>query len=219
MSHDEAPRHTGTVPRGPLRRQPPPSDPRLGWALVVGALVVGSVAVAWVLGATGTRGTATTASPSSAALAPTSSPTSGAVTTPDAIKTPEAINTPLRTTAPLPVPAATASPVVTLEPTPESTAEPTPDPTRGPQAGLAIDFPADDEVVRSRVINVVGTAPSGATITRDIPLWFDAHTTVRADGIWMLPVELSEGDNALTFRIGDDRSTEIRFTVTYRPGG
>lgn len=215
MSHEEAPRRTGTVPRGPLRRQPPPSDPRLGWMLPIGALVVGSVAVAWILGLTETRGTAATAGATSAALASMS-------------PTPEAVSTSIRATAPPLEPPTTGSPNVTpatVEPTAdplptvEPTADPLPEPTREPYVGLAIDFPGDGEVVRSRVINIVGTAPPGATITRDIPLWFDEHTTVRADGIWMLPVQLTKGENPLTIRIGDDRSTEIRFTVTYHAGG
>lgn len=186
--------------------------------LPIGALVVGSVAVAWILGLTETRGTAATAGATSAALASMS-------------PTPEAVSTSIRATAPPLEPPTTGSPNVTpatVEPTadPLPTVEPTadplpepPPPTREPYVGLAIDFPGDGEVVRSRVINIVGTAPPGATITRDIPLWFDEHTTVRADGIWMLPVQLTEGENPLTIRIGDDRSTEIRFTVTYHAGG
>ncbi len=66
---------------------------------------------------------------------------------------------------------------------------------------------------------MVGVAPPGATITRDIPLWFDDHTTARPDGIWMLSVPLAQGENELAFRIGDDRSTEIRLFVTYRAPG
>jgi hypothetical protein len=171
--------------------------------------VVGTVAVAWLLGATQTSGT-TTASPTRAAVA-TATPIPGS--TPDQSAPPS----PERTTELTLEPTSKLSAEPTTVLTPEPTTMLTPEPTTAPQVGLAIDFPADGEVVRSRVINVVGTAPPGSPITRDIPLWFDAHTTTRGDGIWMLPVELVEGENALTFRLGDDRSTEIRLTVTYRP--
>ena len=69
----------------------------------------------------------------------------------------------------------------------------------------------------TRSINVIGTGPPGATVTRDIPLWFDAHATVRPDGIWMLPVELSPGPNRLVFRLGDERATEQAVTVFLEP--
>jgi hypothetical protein len=100
--------------------------------------------------------------------------------------------------------------------TPAPTTDPTSEPT--PQArGLVIDFPVDGEVVRSQRINVIGTAPPGATVTRDIPLWFDDHTTGGDDGLWMMPVDLAEGENRLTFRLGDDHSTVQVIVVTYRP--
>ena len=108
---------------------------------------------------------------------------------------------------------------MTASPTPRPTPLLTPEATPGPETGIRIDFPADGETVVSRVINVIGTGPVGATITRDIPLWFDDHTTVRDDGLWMLRVELNEGSNELAFRIGDDRSTERRIVVTYAPDG
>lgn len=60
-----------------------------------------------------------------------------------------------------------------------------------------------------------GTGPPGATVTRDIPLWFDDHVTVRADGTWQMRVSLGLGENVFRFRVGDDRSTERVITVTY----
>ena len=83
--------------------------------------------------------------------------------------------------------------------------------------GLTLVFPRGGEVLHQGQINVVGTGPPGGTLTRDIPLWFDDHVTVHADGTWLVPVSLGVGENVLRFRIGDDRSTEQVVNVTYRP--
>jgi len=119
------------------------------------------------------------------------------------------------TAAPTLEPTAAPTPEPTPTPTLEPTSEPTPAPT--PQLGLTFDFPHDGEVLSDRDINVIGRAPPGSTVTRDIPMWFDDHTLVRDDGIWMLAVHLGDGQNLLRFRIDDDRSTEQVITVTYQP--
>lgn len=197
---------------------------RTGWIAVVAALVLGAGLVGWLLGgggagqpregdetvgaqgavggtATATRALATRAlatrtaaggSPSPVASEPTSEPT------------PEVTHRP---TVEL-----TASPTPTIEPTLRPTSEPTPQ-----LAALVIDFPADGEMVQSRNINIIGTAPPGATVTRDIPLWFDDHTIAGDDGLWMLPVELAEGENRLALRVGDDPTTAQVLLVTYQP--
>jgi len=205
-------RHTGTVRRGALRRPQPPSSPRsldgrAGWIALVAALVLAAGVVGWLLGggAGDASGDATDAvsgasATASATRSPTDEPTTGPTPTATAEITSE------------PTPAPTPSPALT----PDPTSRPSPQPT-APPAGLVIDFPVDGEVVRSSRINVIGTAPPGATMTRHVPFWFDDHTTAGDDGLWMMPVELAEGENRLTFRIGDDTDTAQVLLVTYRP--
>ena len=81
---------------------------------------------------------------------------------------------------------------------------------------ISVTSPGDGETVNTSVVTVFGTGPDGATITRDISLAADDHTTV-ADGIWSMPVELDEGENELVFRNGDGESTAITVVVTYAP--
>lgn len=182
-------------------------DGRAGWIALVAALVLAAGVVGWLLGggAGDASGDATDAvsgasATASATLSPTDEPTTGPTPTATAAITSE------------PTPAPTPSPTLT----PDPTSRPSPQPT-APPAGLVIDFPVDGEVVRSSRINVIGTAPPGATVTRHVPFWFDDHTTAGDDGLWMMPVELAEGENRLTFRIGDDADTARVLLVTYRP--
>ncbi|MEO7118126.1 MAG: hypothetical protein ABIZ34_04055 [Candidatus Limnocylindrales bacterium] len=229
MPQQDLQRHTGVVagrsaPRRPptARRRPaPPSDQRGGWILLVAAVVVALIGIVWFMDAgrgpsavtavaaptftatTGGRTPTLTAAPSSAAtILATASPTLAA--TPPSTLPP--------TQAPSPTPSLTLpSPIVA--PTPSPTIQPSPTPKS--ELGFAIDFPADGERLDTRQINIIGTGPRDATITHDVPLWFDEHTVVRGDGIWMMPISLSDGENRLTFRIGDDRSTEVVVTVVY----
>ena len=76
--------------------------------------------------------------------------------------------------------------------------------------------PVDGETVFERAILVRGLARPGSTITRDIPMWFDEHTTADAIGHWTFAIVLNEGENVLTFRVGDDTSTEVTLVVNYR---
>jgi hypothetical protein len=64
---------------------------------------------------------------------------------------------------------------------------------------------------------VQGLAAPGAVITWDKPLWFDDHTTAGADGYWSFSIALAQGDNVLTFRVGDDTTTAQTITVRYQP--
>lgn len=86
-----------------------------------------------------------------------------------------------------------------------------------PAGALTITEPADGAVTNTSVIFVRGIAPPGATVTRDIPLWFDDHTIADAGGRWSFAVQLGAGANLLTFRIGDDASTTKTLTVYYEP--
>ena len=76
-----------------------------------------------------------------------------------------------------------------------------------PPVGLRILSPADGAVVGAREVTVIGTAPPGLRITQDVSFGFDRHATADGTGHWAIGIELSEGDNQLKFRIGDDPST------------
>ena len=86
-----------------------------------------------------------------------------------------------------------------------------------PILGLTILSPTDGQVVVTKEITVIGTAPPGLTITQDISFGFDQHAAVDGTGHWAIKVDLNEGDNKLTFRIGDDGSTRQTIRVIYTP--
>jgi hypothetical protein len=77
--------------------------------------------------------------------------------------------------------------------------------------------PADGSESADRVIAFRGLTQPGATVVREVPLWFDQ--TVQADGAghWSMLVELSVGANTFTFRVGDDPNTRVTITIHYNP--
>jgi len=83
--------------------------------------------------------------------------------------------------------------------------------------GLTIESPRDGQVVASKDLTVIGLAPPGLSVTRDVSLGLDQHATADGTGHWAINVGLDQGENKLTFRIGDDRSTEQQIRVTYKP--
>ena len=91
-----------------------------------------------------------------------------------------------------------------------------PGPT-APIVGITIQSPQDGQSVATGEVTVIGLAPPGLTITRDISFGLDQHATADATGHWAINVKLDQGVNTLVFRIGDDRSTETRLRVTYAP--
>jgi hypothetical protein len=90
-------------------------------------------------------------------------------------------------------------------------------PPAPPIVGLTILSPSDGQVVAAAEVTVIGTAPPGLSITQDISFGLDQHASVDGTGHWAIKVGLNEGDNKLTFRIGDDHSTERTVRVTYTP--
>ncbi len=86
-----------------------------------------------------------------------------------------------------------------------------------PILGLTILSPTDGQTVVTKEVTVIGTAPPGLTITQDISFGLDQHATVDGTGHWAIKLELNEGDNKLTFRIGDDGSTKQTIRVIYTP--
>jgi hypothetical protein len=86
--------------------------------------------------------------------------------------------------------------------------------------GLTILSPTDGQAVATKDVNVIGTAPPGVTITRDVSFGLDEHTTSDGTGHWAMRVGLNEGENKLVFRIGDDQSTRHEIRVVYtKPSG
>lgn len=86
-----------------------------------------------------------------------------------------------------------------------------------PIVGLTIQSPQDGQAVATNNVTVIGLAPPGLTVTRDISFGLDQHATADGTGHWAINVGLQEGQNDLVFRIGDDRSTEKRLRVTFTP--
>jgi hypothetical protein len=107
-----------------------------------------------------------------------------------------------------PLPSSPFLPPVTSQPSiaPGLTATP---------VGLTILSPADGAVVGTKQVTVIGTAPPGLGITQDISLGLDRHTTADGTGHWAIQADLSEGENQLKFRIGDDSSTTQTIRVIY----
>jgi hypothetical protein len=92
----------------------------------------------------------------------------------------------------------------------------TPTPS-APITGLTIQTPRDGDTVATKDVTVIGLAPPGLKVTRDISFGLDQHATADGTGHWAMSVSLNSGQNDLVFRIGDDRSTEQRLRVTYTP--
>ena len=84
-----------------------------------------------------------------------------------------------------------------------------------PIVGLTIQSPPDGQVIATKEVTVIGLAPPGLTVTRDVSFGLDQHATADGTGHWAINVGLQEGQNDLVFRIGDDRSTEKRLRVTF----
>jgi hypothetical protein len=86
-----------------------------------------------------------------------------------------------------------------------------------PIVGLTIQSPQDGQAVATKDVTVIGLAPPGLGVTRDVSFGFDQHATADGTGHWAMSVGLDEGQNDLVFRIGDDHSTEKRVRVIYTP--
>jgi hypothetical protein len=83
--------------------------------------------------------------------------------------------------------------------------------------GLVILDPADGAQTNSGSIVIDGMAPPNATVTHDVPMWFDEHTIADATGRWSFTEPLNAGENKFMFRVGDDTATEVTITVYYVP--
>jgi hypothetical protein len=83
--------------------------------------------------------------------------------------------------------------------------------------GLTIQSPQDGQQVATQDVTVIGLAPPGLSITRDVSFGLDQHASVDGTGHWAMSVRLDQGENKLKFRIGDDRSTEQTLRVIFTP--
>lgn len=83
--------------------------------------------------------------------------------------------------------------------------------------GLTITSPTDGQAIGTKEVTVIGMAPPGLSVTQDISFGPDAHATVDGTGHWAIKVGLKDGENRLTFRIGDDQSTKKTIRVIYTP--
>jgi hypothetical protein len=84
-------------------------------------------------------------------------------------------------------------------------------------AGLTIQSPPDGQVIATKEVTVIGLAPPGLSVTRDVSFGLDQHATADGTGHWAISVSLNNGQNDLVFRIGDDHSTEQRLRVVFKP--
>jgi hypothetical protein len=84
-------------------------------------------------------------------------------------------------------------------------------------SGLTILSPSDGQSVATKDVNIIGSAPPGVSVTQDISFGLDQHATSDGTGHWSIKVSLNEGENKLTFRIGDDSSTRKTIRVIYTP--
>ena len=87
----------------------------------------------------------------------------------------------------------------------------------GAPGALRILEPADGSELTTADILVIGMAPGGARIVRDISFAPDDEVLADATGAWTMPVLLRTGSNDLVFRVGDDKSSRVELTVTFAP--
>jgi hypothetical protein len=64
-------------------------------------------------------------------------------------------------------------------------------------------------------VQIQGTGSAGARIVHDISFAPDQDATVGDDRRWSMVVDLLEGANDLTFRIGDDKTTAVTISLVY----
>lgn len=175
----------------------------------------GALVVFLALGSIGAVSDTGTGEPTDGGAAK-SSATPSAVTAVEEPTQSVAAATPIPTLTPAPTAALTPSPTPSPSATTMPLSTPTPSATT-PTVPFLVLKPANGATVSSpsATTTVSGTGPAGATVVRDIFLRPDTTAVAGPDGTWSMPVELSEGSNELTFRVGDDRSTEVKVSVTY----
>lgn len=82
---------------------------------------------------------------------------------------------------------------------------------------LTITEPADGATVSTDQVTVRGDAPSGATVMRDVDMWFDDKITADASGHWQYVAKLEKGTNELKFHLASNQDVRATVTVSYEP--
>lgn len=82
---------------------------------------------------------------------------------------------------------------------------------------LVILTPTDGQTVGESPVTIGGTAPADADVVRDVRLARDEHVVADGNGAWSMDVDLDPGENDLTFRLGDDKSTAVTIHLTLAP--
>ena len=212
---------SGTIPRRELRQRRPAGRPP-NYVPLLGVLVLGVMVLLWVAGRFSLDSGAAVAVASPTSSATLAAGSARPTQRPTPTVTPTVTPSPTATPSPTPTPTPTPSPSPSPTPSPTPTASPSPSPSpipapTAPPVGLIILAPADGAIVGQRQLVISGLARPGSPITWDRPLWFDDHTTADGLGNWSFSVALAEGENAFTFRIGDDFSTAQTIIVRYQP--
>lgn len=83
---------------------------------------------------------------------------------------------------------------------------------------LRVLAPINGSTVDVATVLVGGIAPPGATVTQDVDLVADPHTIADASGNWSISTALEPGANKLTFRLGDDVTTDVSLYLTSTAG-
>lgn len=86
-----------------------------------------------------------------------------------------------------------------------------------PAGALVIASHEDGETVGDDSVQISGTAPPNAEIVQNIAFGRDRRTSADAAGSWVLTVDLEEGDNDITLRIGSDDATSKTIRIVYDP--
>ena len=73
--------------------------------------------------------------------------------------------------------------------------------------------PSDGVTTDENSVVISGVGPPNATITHDVPMWFDEHTVADPNGRWSFIEPLNVGENTFLFRVADDTSTQVTLTV------
>ena len=83
---------------------------------------------------------------------------------------------------------------------------------------LRVLVPANGSTVDVGTVLVEGIAPPGATVTQNVDIVADPHTIADASGRWSISAALEPGANKLTFRLGDDVTTDVSLYLTSTAG-
>jgi hypothetical protein len=179
-----------------VARRAPDAGARGAWLFAVVALAVGLGFVVWLLSSMVTPHTASVPTPSaspSASPRPVPSPSPALALTGD---------------RPGVIGQASSRPG-------EVTSAPASGGLTGPE--LVVEFPRESEVLVSRTINAFGRAPAGATVRATRSDGTAVEASARADGLWIVRIELAAGVNELRFEVLGVPGSSLSLAVYHQP--